>query len=157
MSIGIYKQKAKNIMTPHVDVIHCEETVRDALTLFARHNVASLPVVDSEDRCIGIISQSDLIAITHSADEERDFQFCSNPTVLGGIPLDQLTREKIEDVMTDRVATVTPEHEVVDVADLMLNHGIHHVPVCDETGKLCGIISAMDILAGLRCRAADCG
>lgn len=150
MTVGIYKQKAADVMSRHVATVHCQETVRDALTMMASNHLAVLPVVDSEDRCVGIISQSDLIELTQSADEERDFEFQSKLTAFGGVPLDQVTCERIEDVMTDRVVSVPPDQEVVEVADLMLARSIHHVPVCDEHGKLCGIVSTMDILAGLR-------
>lgn len=148
--VGIYKQKAKDVMTTQVDTIHCKETVRDALTLMAKNHLAALPVVDGNDRCVGIISQSDLIEITQFADEERDFEFRPSPEIFGGVPLDQVTCERIEDVMSDHVVAVAPNEDVVRVADLMLLNGVHHVPVCDASGKLCGIISTMDILSCLR-------
>jgi CBS-domain-containing membrane protein len=150
MKVGIYKQRAIDVMTPQVETVHCKETVRDALILMTENRLAALPVVDGHNHCVGIISQSDLIEITRCADKEGDFEFRPSSEVFGGVPLDELTSERIEDVMTDRVVSVTTDAYVVHVADVMLNNNVHHVPVCDSTGKLCGIISTMDILSGLR-------
>ena len=145
MTVGIYKQKASDVMSTHVDAIHCKETLRDALTMMANNHLTALPVVDGKERCVGIISQSDLIEIT-----ESDLEFQSSLKLFGGLALEQVTSERIEDVMTDRVVSVLPDLGVPEVADLMLDQSIHHIPVCDEDGKLRGIISTMDILAGLR-------
>ena len=150
MTVGIYKQRAIDVMTPRVDTINCSETIHDAISLMAENRLASLPVVDDHDHCVGIISQSDLIEIVQGADEERDFEFLPKSKVFGGIPLDEVTSRRIEDVMTDRVVSVTTDEYVVRVADLMLAHDVHHIPVCDVNGKLCGIISTMDVLSGLR-------
>lgn len=149
MEVGIYKQKAADIMSPHVDSIHSGETVRDALILMAKNRLAVLPVVDSHDHCVGILSQTDLIAFTQDADEEDEFQRLQRPDQLG-LPIDQVTGTRIEDTMTDEVVTARVDQEVVSIADLMLENRIHHVPVVDEEGVLKGIVSTLDILAGLR-------
>jgi len=149
MGVGIYKQKAADIMSPHVDSIHSGETVRDALILMAKNRLAVLPVVDSHDHCVGILSQTDLIAFAQDADEEDEFERLQRPDHLG-LPIDQVTGTRIEDTMTDDVITARVDQEVVNIADLMLEHGIHHVPVVDEEGVLKGIVYTPDILPGLR-------
>ena len=152
MSVGIYKQKAADVMTAHVDSIHCGETIRDALLLMAKNRLTVLPVVNTRDECVGILSQSDLIEYTQDADEEEAFERLQRPVAGTGPSIDDLTSTRIEDAMTEKVVTVELEQDVVSVADVMLDQKIHHVPVVDKEGVLRGIISTMDILAGLRQR-----
>ena len=52
---------------------------------------------------------------------------------------------KIKDIMTDEVATVSPETTVVEVARLMQKHNIGSLPVCDGP-DLVGIVTDRDIV-----------
>jgi len=49
-------------------------------------------------------------------------------------------------VMTTRVATASPGDSLLEVAKCLEGHGIHAMPVCDETGELVGMISERDLL-----------
>ena len=152
MSVGIYKQRARDVMTKAVATIREQETVHDALSIMTEHRLTSLPVVDSAGRCVGIVSQSDLIDFARELDDAEESETPSSfaEMLIGGARLADVTHERIDDVMSDSVVTVTPNDPVVDVADKMLSNGIHHVPVCDADRRLLGIVSTMDILGGLR-------
>jgi CBS domain-containing protein len=53
---------------------------------------------------------------------------------------------KIEDVMTRNVLTIGPEASVRDVANVLVEHGISGLPVCDEQRRVLGVVSEGDIL-----------
>lgn len=153
MKVGIYRKTAADIMSRHVASIHVRETMHDALLLMAENRLSVLPVVDGVDRCVGLLSQSDLISIVRDADaEDAEAQVVNNSAdvVFAGVPLADLTNERIEDIMSESVVTVGPDELVTSVADKMLANEIHHVPVCNANGKLVGIVSTMDILGALR-------
>ena len=64
--------------------------------------------------------------------------------------LDELTEERVEDLMSARVVVADSDESVTDLADKMLAAEIHHIPVVNSGGILVGMVSTMDILAGLR-------
>jgi CBS-domain-containing membrane protein len=100
-----------------------------------------------------MISQSDVIAIAREADAENEELGAPYPmadVLFGRVALDELTNERIDDIMTEGVVTAAPTDLITRVADKMLAEKVHHIPVCDEDGCLLGIISTMDILAALR-------
>jgi CBS domain-containing protein len=50
------------------------------------------------------------------------------------------------DIMTRRVVTVRPTAMIADVAKTMTEHGISAVPVCEDDGRLVGVISEGDLM-----------
>ncbi len=53
---------------------------------------------------------------------------------------------KVEELMSRDVVTVTPEASLKEVAQLLVEHGISGLPVCDAQGRVVGVISEGDIL-----------
>lgn len=153
MTYGIYKQTAKDIMTKHVATVRAIETVHDALLLMAENRLAALPVVDQAGRCVGVISQADIIGMARDADaEDEEFESSRNLAniMAGGVPLEQITTERIQEVMSDAVVTASPDDLVTEIADKMISNEIHHMPVADKNLNLIGIVSTLDILNALR-------
>lgn len=152
MGIGIYKQTARDIMTTHLVTIRPMDTVHDALLLMAENRLAALPVIDQAGKCLGMVSQSDIISIAREKDVEHAESGAKEVVSLlcRGVALDELTDERVEDLMSDRPVVACTDDSVTDLADKMLAAEIHHIPVVDDGGKLLGMVSTMDILAGLR-------
>jgi CBS domain-containing protein len=153
MAVGIYKKMARDIMTKSVATVRENETLHDALMLLTENRLTALPVVDAAGRCLGMISQSDVIAVAREADAENQEMGSDHPmadVLFGRVSLDEVTNERIDDIMTEGVVTAAPTDLITSIADKMLSEKVHHLPVCDEDGCLLGIISTMDILAALR-------
>lgn len=150
MVYGIYKQVAKNVMSTHLVTIRPGDTVHDALLLMAENRVAALPVVDYQDKCLGMISQGDIIAAAREKDVENADSLPALSLLFRGVSLDELTQERVEDLMSSEVIVAAPDDPVTKIADGMLQGEVHHVPVVDESERLIGIVSTMDILAALR-------
>lgn len=55
-------------------------------------------------------------------------------------------RLRVCDLMSERVLAVREDEEIGAVHELMLHHGIRHVPVVDERDRLVGLISHRDLL-----------
>jgi CBS domain-containing protein len=103
------------------------ESVRTALHLLAEHRIGAL-VVSADGRHIdGILSERD---IARGLDERG---------------ADLLT-EPVSSVMTAEVRTCGPEAGVHDLARMMTDHRIRHIPVLDDAGVLIGIVSIGDVV-----------
>lgn len=53
---------------------------------------------------------------------------------------------KLQEVMTTNLATASPDNTLLDVAKIMQTHNIGCVPVCDQSGKVLGIVTDRDIV-----------
>ena len=100
-------------------------TVGDLLGLLAQHNVGALPVVD-DGQLVGIVSERDVVRQLH--ERGRD-----------------LLDATVGDLMTRNVITCAPSDRAADLARVMTDRRIRHLPVCDDRG-LCGIVSIGDLV-----------
>jgi CBS domain-containing protein len=100
-------------------------TVGELLALLHRYNVGALPVVDGGE-LVGIVSERDVVRHLH----ER------GRALLDGT---------VGDLMTTDVVTCSPRDRAADLARVMTERRIRHLPVCDDRG-LIGIVSIGDLV-----------
>jgi IMP dehydrogenase len=97
------------------------DTVRAATALMARFSISGVPIVDDDDRLVGIITNRDL-------QFERDLD------------------RPLRDAMTKERLVTAPEGTTLDEAERILaQHRIEKLPVVDRSGKLRGLITVKDI------------
>jgi CBS domain-containing protein len=126
-----------------------ENTVEEAIKLFAEERISGAPVIE-DGRLVGIITEGDLIF------QDADVKAPGFLDILGGIvPLgdtDEYRREALKsagvtvgEVMTDDPVTVAPEATLAETATIMADRRKKILPVV-EGGQLIGVITRMDIL-----------
>ncbi len=123
----ILKRTARTIMTDPVVVARSDMIVTDVIKLLLRWHISGLPVVDSEENLVGIVTEHDLMNFAMSG-EAADTQ--------------------VSQVMTTKVETYAPDTLVAEVINHFASRRIRRVPVV-ENGKVIGIISRRDILREL--------
>jgi CBS domain-containing protein len=99
--------------------------------------VRHLPVLDAEQRVIGIVSHRDVLAAAMTQVLEFDAQ--SRRTFLRSI--------EVGEVMAKDVVTVGPDTRLDEVARLLVERKIGCVPVVDANGELLGLVTESDLLA----------
>ena len=111
-----------------VHTIHPGARVLDAARRMNERRVGSLIVVDDHlpDQIVGIITERDIL--TRVVASER------SPATTS-----------VADVMTDRVLTCTCATDIEEVRTVMRAKRIRHLPVMDQHGKLCGMVSIGDL------------
>ena len=114
-----------NKATQQIHSTTAETNVLDAVKKMNQHKIGALVVMDGE-RLAGIFTERDVLK--RVVGEHR-------------APLDT----KVGDVMTRDVVCCGPKEEVDEVAAVMKNRRIRHLPVCGENGRLAGMISIGDI------------
>lgn len=157
MKIGIYNQRVKDVMSRDVVSLHSHATVHEALKLMVENRVSALPVVDRNNRCIGMVSSSDLVELTKDLEDELESVEENPNTELWLVKrlISNTTHETVDDVMSGDVASVRPEALLSKVATTMLRNRVHRLPVVDTDDHLVGIISTMDILGAFADSAFD--
>jgi CBS domain-containing protein len=120
--------------------------------------VSGLPVLDHNDRCVGVVSATDILGLEQQQSERADEEFeqtvgsyydpdtqkWENLRVSGTV--DELPELEVAEIMTREVVSVRPGTPVRQVAALMDERRIHRVLVLDEENRLHGLISALDIV-----------
>lgn len=152
MNNDVYAKRVRDIMSTDVVSVHPDETLHGALELMSENRVAALPVVDRRDHCVGILSTSDLVDINRDLDEDLDALQDADAAARGWLVQklgDSLGHEKVVGLMSDNVAAVGPEAPLAEAAREMLRNRVHRLPVVDETGRMVGILSTMDLLTAL--------
>ncbi|MCA1687249.1 MAG: CBS domain-containing protein [Actinobacteria bacterium] len=126
-----------------------EQTVEDAIKLFAESGISGVPVVE-DGRLAGIVTEGDLIF------QDAEIKAPGFLDILGGvIPLgnwDEYRQEALKsagvtvgEVMTTDVITVSPDDSLSEAATIMAEERIKLLPVAEE-GSLRGVVTRMDIL-----------
>lgn len=124
-------------MTRRVVTIRPEETVFEAQELMSRHKVRHLPVVDGEDKLVGIVSDRDIRSAL-------PYQYFKDG--IGPEERQKLGELRVKDIMTREVITITPAYTIQDALLLIQNAKVGALPVVDEEGRLKGILSVRDLL-----------
>lgn len=142
--------KAADVMTEHVLRIWPETSVTTAATVMSENRVSALPVTDSEDRILGIVSESDLVRRVELGTMKRHsrwFSFGSGPASAASDSVDSHAR-KVSDVMTTGVVSVPEDASLAEIATLMERHQVKRLPVVRD-GKVVGIVSHANLIVAL--------
>lgn len=118
--------KVKELMTRHPACCQPETSLTDVARLMVDNDCGSIPVVDQNEKIIGVVTDRDIV--TRAVAEGK------NPAQL-----------RAEDCMTSRVVTISPEESIEECCQKMEEHQVRRIPVTDDAGKCCGIVSQADI------------
>jgi len=116
-----------------------EASLAAARTQMTIHRIRHLPVVDSDQRLIGIVSDRDLRSACpwsgegNVGQEEKLWEF---------------SKLKVVDVMTRSPYTITPDSTLQDVLALFHETRVGALPIVDSNGRVVGIVSETDLLNG---------
>ena len=125
--------KAYQVMSHPLFSAAPDNTLQEAAALFLEYNISAAPVLDGDEKAVGVITKTDL------ARHERD---AAEKSGVG--PADA---EQVRNWMTPTVFSVAENAGLDQVCREMVKNGIHHLFVRDEgTGRLLGVISSFDLL-----------
>lgn len=139
----------REVMNRDLITVHPETNIQEVAGMMAEYHIRALPVVDDENRVVGIITESDLFlkekGIPFSAVKlPALFEKWVDPTHLTEIY--QAAREHTAaDVMTEDVITIEPDETIGHSALLMFKHDFQSLPVVEDR-KLVGVISRVDFI-----------
>lgn len=141
--------KIKELMTSPVITIDEKSTLRQAASKMIRKKIGCLPVVNDKDEIIGILSESDFIAKSHSIPFSRYDAPQLFGTWLSKDEIERMYEEaskiRIGDVMTKNVITVSEEDTIEHLVNLLIRHGFYRFPVVRDK-KAVGMVSKRDFL-----------
>jgi acetoin utilization protein AcuB len=124
-------------MVSQVITIDKEASIFDAQEKMAANGIRHLPVVDADNRLVGIVTDRDirsampyrLIKQTGTIDERE-----------------KLAQMKVDDIMTRNPKTIGPLYTIQDALLMIQKEKVGAFPVVDDSGRLKGILSVRDLL-----------
>jgi CBS domain-containing protein len=131
--------RVADVMSTDVVTARPAMPVKEVVRAMQRHSVSALPVLDEDDRLIGVVSEADLIRGRAYPTGDHWWR----PTG------SQRHRRHVGDIMTADVVTVGPTATLAEAARLMTERMVKRLPVVDSVGALVGVISRLDVLAAL--------
>ncbi|MDM8011632.1 MAG: CBS domain-containing protein [Parasphingorhabdus sp.] len=115
----------REIMTSDPACCDKETSAQDAAQLMVENDCGEIPVVDNERKLVGVVTDRDI---------------CCRVVAEGKSP-----DTRIEDIMTRSAVTVTPDTDMEACCSAMESNKVRRVPVIDDDGNCCGMVSQADI------------
>jgi CBS-domain-containing membrane protein len=142
--------KAKDIMSQEVHTVSEETSVEELARLFAEKGVNAMPVVDDRQRLLGIVTATDLVKIDKPLHVPTvisifDWVLYLESEKNFAEEVRKVTARKVSEICTREVVTCTPETPVADLASIMVDKGVHLLPVLDG-GRVVGVVGRFDII-----------
>lgn len=120
--------KAKAVMNTRVISVSKDEDIYEAIRMMALNNITGLPVVDENEKLVGVITEKDVLTLLYNLADKPG---------------------TVKDFMTPDVVSFDLEADLNEVVDTLRTHHFRRVPILDK-GRLVGIISRRDIIGYIR-------
>ncbi|WP_047152147.1 CBS domain-containing protein [Aneurinibacillus tyrosinisolvens] len=117
-------KKLRDIMTSNIATVTQKDNLYEAAVKMKEHNVGIIPVVDEQNKCIGLITDRDIV-IRAIADK--------NPP-----------STSVVDIMSERLISGEPDMSVSRAAEIMAKEKVRRLPVL-ENGTLVGMVAMADL------------
>ncbi len=134
----------QDVMSKAVISVQKFESIVSVAHILSENNISGLPVVDRQNRVIGIITQADVLSMI-GVRKEHTFKDLLKHMLGEPLP-ERRTGDVVADIMSSSPVIITANTNIAEVAQLMDEKKIRRLPVVDDKKKLVGIISRADIL-----------
>ena len=145
----------RDIMVIDVPAVYPDDPIESVVGTLRDHELPGIPVINEGGRCVGIITEADLIM----AGETEDLHLPHYIELFGGIVFLESTKKyeerlrkalaaKASDVMTEDPLTISPDATVAEAAQIIARHKHNRLPVV-EHGRLIGVVTRIDVLDAL--------
>ena len=119
----MHDKPIKDAMTANPKTVEPGTSIKEAAKLIKHEEVGALPVVEG-GRLTGMITDRDIV-IRAVAEGKLD--------------------ATVGDIASKDVVSIDPQQSLEEAARLMAQHQIRRLPVCEEDGRLVGIIAQADV------------
>ncbi len=144
------KRRAKDIMTTDVVTIQPDTRVSEVARLMSEHAISGLPVIDENERVLGVITEADMM-LRNSRFKMPNFIVFLDSFISLETPahfrerLENMLGNTANEIMSKPAVTIGPDAAIEELSSLMVERKMNPIPVV-ENNRLVGIISRSDII-----------
>ena len=146
--------RAMDVMTTNVITVEPNTSVQELATLLSERGISGVPVVASDNRLVGVVTEGDLLHRAETGTERR-IQRRRSRWLDTFVSDQEAARDYVKahgrvvrEIMTRDVISVSDTTELADIATLLETKRIKRVPVLRD-GKLVGIVSRANLVRAL--------
>jgi len=144
--------RVRDVMTAKVATLRAEQPIAEAADALAAGRYGAMPVVDDTNTLVGLLTDEDLIVSDARVHVPTYINFLSAtiplPRSLHHLEddLHKVAGATVGEVMDVDPVTTSPDATLEDVATVMHDKQVTHLPVLDDDGKVVGIIARGDLV-----------
>ena len=141
--------QARDLMTTDPVCVTADITARELARVLEANQISGVPVVDTLERVIGVISKTDLLRRCvegpPGSDPSTIFETLAEELADGGeFETDGLGT--VGEFMSSELVTASPEEPIGEIAARMAAERVHRVIVIDDERHVLGIVTSLDLL-----------
>lgn len=119
-------ERLQTFMTTEVVTLTPENTLGDAREVLLEKRIHHIPIVDTANKLVGMVTSWDIFKLGKSAEEYASI--------------------KVSDLMTRKLATLEPDSHLGAAAEVLMIHLFHAIPIVNDDRELKGIVTTYDLL-----------
>ncbi|MFD5799970.1 CBS domain-containing protein [Streptomyces sp. NPDC127020] len=135
-------QKVRDLMSDAVIRVQHGTPFKEIAHLLLEYDITAVPVVDDENRPVGVVSEADLLQKMWGTEPDGSPGYEEWSRSAGR----KASATDAAGLMTSPPLCAQEDWSVVDAARLMARHGIKRLLVVDADGRLIGVVSRSDLL-----------
>jgi CBS-domain-containing membrane protein len=141
-------RRIKDVMTHEVVSTGGQTSFKQVARLLSDNRISGLPVVDGQEKVVGVISETDLLQHQAQQAEEHGRRHVRRPklTRSARTAAAKARARTAVRLMTRPAITASPDHYLTEAAKIMSERDVERLPVVDDTGRLVGIVTRGDLL-----------
>jgi CBS domain-containing protein len=151
---------AEDIMTPNPVSIDHTAKVQQAAAVLSERAISAAPVINEAGRPVGVVSRTDIVRIAGgelgtarcalSCDDCGSFSSLRRGARPEELDPGSCECPVVKEIMTPEFFAVGKGTSIVRVVEELLTRNVHRLFVVDDDGVLVGVVTALDVLRGLR-------
>jgi CBS domain-containing protein len=138
--------KVRDVMSASVRSVKPETKVVEVASLMCLFRFHGVPVVDDDNRLVGIIAEKDMLHSLfptmeslmtegmHSVDMDRQMGRYG-----------EILEKRVDELMTKNPISVDPDMHILRAATVMVKHNFRRIPIAEKDGNLIGMLSLGDV------------
>lgn len=143
---------ATDIMTKDVITVKTDTTIEALARLLIDHKISGTPVVDDDDKLIGIVTENDLIKKNKRFHIPTIVRLFDAYFLLDSAKVEdeikKMVATTVGEICTRKVTSISEDTTLEDIATIMAEKHIHLLPVLRD-GKVVGIVGKADVVKSM--------
>jgi len=135
-----------DVMSTNVISANPQDSFAQLAMMLRNAAIRAVPVVDDDDRLCGVVSEADLMAAVAHAEGGDARRWWRPRHIRRRSPQAKAGATTAAELMTTDVETVSPATPLPAAARTMMDRQLSWVPVCDEAGRVVGVLGRRDVL-----------
>jgi CBS domain-containing protein len=135
-----------DVMSTNVISANPQDSFARLAAMLRNAAIRAVPVVDDDGKLRGVVSEADLMAAVAHPEGGDDRRWWRPRHIRRGSPRAKAGATTAAELMTTDVETVTPATRLPAAARTMMDRQLSWMPVCDEAGRVVGVLGRSDVL-----------